>query len=179
VPLAGGKRSVEPSADLVRPVRVVVVDDLRRSEAAQAVAGSSGCGRGHLDAHGRGELNGQGTGVAGSVGDQEPLTSTESQHRQGLPRGEAVDRQRRRFHRLQPGRARRRMSRGEQDAFGPEAASTGQRSLVREHPVADGELIDIGADRPHPARALHSQRRRGAQPHVPAGAVEQPIPPSI
>jgi hypothetical protein len=68
------------------------------------------------------------------------------------------------------------MSRGEQDTFGPEATSTGQRSLVREYPVADGILIDVSADRQHPARAFHSQRRRGAQPHVPAGAVQQLIP---
>jgi hypothetical protein len=61
---------------------------------------------------------------------------------------------------------------GDQDTFGPKAASTGQRSLVRENLVADGELIDIGADGQHPARALHSQRRRGAQSHIPAGIVQ-------
>jgi hypothetical protein len=64
------------------------------------------------------------------------------------------------------------VSRGDQDTFGPEAASTGQRSLVRENLVADGELIDVSADGQHPARALHSQRRRGAQPHIPASIAQ-------
>ena len=43
---------------------------------------------------------------------------------------------------------------------------------MRENPVADGELFDIGADGQYPARALHSQRRRGAQPYIPAGIVQ-------
>jgi hypothetical protein len=65
---------------------------------------------------------------------------------------------------------------GDQDTFGPKAASTRQRSLVRENLVADGELIDVGADGQHPARALHSQRCRRPQPHIPAGIAQQSIP---
>jgi hypothetical protein len=123
VPCGGDQRAVEPSAYLTRPARVVVVDDLRRSEAAQAVGGGRGCGRGHLDADRRRELNGQGTGGSASVGDQEPLASAESQHLQGLHRGEAVDRQCPRQHGVQPARASCRVSRGDQGAFGPKAAS--------------------------------------------------------
>jgi hypothetical protein len=34
---------------------------------------------------------------------------------------------------------------------------------VRENPVADGELFDVGADGQHPARALHSEAQAGIQ----------------
>ena len=90
--------------------------------------------------------------------------------------GESVDRQRRRVHGVQPGWAGCRVIRVDQNAFGPEAASPGQRGLVCEHPVAYGEPGDTRADGQHLARALHAQRRRGAQPHVPASAVQQLVP---
>ncbi|WP_240436145.1 hypothetical protein [Streptomyces sp. CC0208] len=47
---------------------------------------------------------------------------------------------------------------------------------MREHPVTYGETGDTRADGHHLARALHSQRRRWAQPHVPAAAIEQFVP---
>lgn len=163
---AGGddEGSVEPAAYLGRPARIVVVDDLHRSQTEQTLCSGSRRGRGYLDALGRGELDGQGSGAPASVGDQEPLSSAEVQLLQSLQRGEPVDRQCRCVCRVQAWWAGRRVIRVDQNAFAPEAASSGQRGFVREHPVAHGKLGDTRTDGQHLACALHSQRRRGRSP---------------